>query len=59
MSAAKSLDYVHQRPTNQLSPSSYESENYPKLHHVRFVYKHDKHGFRSEIEKIFSGFVTD
>ena len=58
MSAAKSLDYTHQRPTNPVQVHT-ESENYPKLHHVRFVYKHDKHGFRSETEKIFSGFVTD
>ena len=30
-------------------------------HHVHFVYKHDKHGFRrvrSETEKMFSGFVV-
>ena len=51
MSAAKSLDYVHQRPTNPVQVHT-ESENYPKLHHVCFVYKYDKHGFRSEIEKI-------
>ena len=46
------------QPTNSVQVHT-ESENYPKLHHVRFVYKHDKHGFHSEIEKIFSGFVTD
>ena len=44
------------KPTNSVQVHT-ESENYPKLHHVRFVYKHDKHGFRSETEKIFSGFV--
>ena len=54
MSAAKSLDYVHQRPTNPVQVHT-ESENYPNLHHVRFVYKHDKHGFCSETEKMFSG----
>ena len=55
MSAAKSLKCVHKRPTNRVQVHT-ESENYPKLHHVRFVYKH---GFGSETEKMFSGFVTD
>ena len=54
MSVAKSLKFVHQRPNNPVQVHT-ESENYPKLHHVRFVYKHDKHGFRSETEKTFSG----
>ena len=62
MSAAKSLEGVHQRPTNQCSPSSYLIRKYPKLHHVRFVYKHDKHGFchvHSETEKMFYVFCLN